>query len=156
MNMGTTLAFTMPEGWTLRKVASSLARVWLPPFRAVPAVKGAPWMVQPIVEESGTAGAPLWEPGISTEEYEERLDRSGLGWAIRAKAGRNKGTILARLAMCEERPSTFLMECSLDSFPDTLFDAHKLAQFLDAEGTPGAEGLLSGLLIENGFQQTAV
>lgn len=114
-------------------------------------------MVQPIVEdELGEAGAPLWEPGISTEEYEERLDRSGLGWAIRAKAGRSRGTILARLAMSAEHPATLLLVCSQDSFPESLFDANKLALFLSAQGTEGPEGLMSGLLLENGFQPAAI
>lgn len=154
MNMGTTLTFDMPQGWTLRRVATALARVWLPPFRAVPAVKGAPWMVQPIVNQPEEDTAPLWERGISTEEYEERLDRAGLCWSIRAKAGRSKGTVLARLAMSEDQPTTFVMECSPDSFPESLFDAEKLAQFL--EGRSGSEtdkdGLFAGLLMENGFQ----
>lgn len=152
MNMGTPLTFAMPQGWTLRKVANALAREWLPPFRAVPVVKRAPWMVQPIVEEQGEAVAPLWEPGITTEEYERRLDRSGLSWSIRAKAGRNHGSILARLTMREEQPLTFDLVCSQDSFPESLFDADKLAQFMDGRSGGEANGLFTALLIENGFQ----
>lgn len=152
MNMGTPLTFDLPQGWTLRKVATALAREWLPPFRSVPAVKGPPWMVQPIMEESVHAGGPLWEPGISTEEYEERLDQAGLSWSIRAKSGRSKGTILARLAISESRPETFEMVCCQDSFPDTLFDADKLAHFLETSRRAGADGLFAGLLLKNGFQ----
>lgn len=151
MNMGTTLTFALPEGWTLRQVATALARVWLPPFRTVPAAKGARWMVQPIVEECNEAAGPLWERGISTEEYEDRLDRAGLRWAIRAKAGRDKGIILARLAMSEERPKTLEMVCSQESFPAALFDPDKLTAFQEAQGSEGTDGFFAGLLIGNGF-----
>ncbi len=152
MNMGTTLTFDMPQGWTLRKVATALARVWLAPFRAVPVVKAAPWMVQPIVDDPSETPAPLWEPGISTEEYEARLDRTDLCWSIRAKAGRSKGCILARLAMSKDDPARFHMVCSLDAFPETLFDAAKLAEFLEARKTAPGDGVFAGLLFENGFQ----
>jgi len=152
MNMGPPLTFDLPQGWTLRKVATTLARRWLPPFRAIPVSKRAPWMVQPIVEEPDKTGNPLWEPGISTEEYEERLDRTGLSWAIRAKAGRGSGTVLARLVMSEHKPMTFHLVCSLDSFPETLFDTERLARFLEPQSSQGVDGLFAGLLIENGFQ----
>lgn len=155
MNIGVTRTFGLPQGWTLRQVATAIAREWLPPFRAVPTVKGAPWMVQPIVEESETSGGPLWEPGISTEEYESRMNRAGLKWAIRAKAGRGKGTILARLAMSAEHPAAFQLVCSQDSFPATLFDSDKLARFAEEQGGEGADGLFGGLLVENGFRQFA-
>lgn len=151
MNMGTTLTFDMPQGWTLRKVATALAREWLPPFRAVPAVKKAPWMVQPIVSEQDEAVAHLWERGITTEEYEKRLDRSVLSWSIRAKAGRSHGSILARLTVSEDQPMTFDLVCSQDPFPESLFDTDKLARFMDGSGGH-PDGLFAGLLIENGFQ----
>jgi hypothetical protein len=152
-NMGTPLTFDLPQGWTLRKVATALARVWLPPFRAIPITKRAPWMVQPIVEETDTTQGPLWERGISTEEYEERLNRAGLCWAIRAKAGRGSGTILARLVMTDEQlPMTFQLVCSRDSFPEALFDAGRLAEFMDPQSAVGVNGLFAGLLLENGFQ----
>lgn len=150
-NMGTPLTFALPQGWTLRQVATALARVWLPPFRAIPATKRAPWMVQPIVEETDTTQGPLWEPGISTEEYEQRLNRDGLCWSIRAKAGRSSGTVLARLSLNEHRPKTFQLVCSQDSFPDTLFDADRLATFLEPHKAAGVDGLFAGLLLENGF-----
>lgn len=155
MNETTARTFGLPQGWTLRQVATALARQWLSPFRAVPTAKAAPWMVQPIVEESEASGGPLWEPGISTEEYECRLDRAGLQWAIRAKAGRSKGTILARLAMSKEHPAAFRLVCSQESFPATLFDADKLARFAEEQGGEGADGLFRGLLVENGFRQFA-
>lgn len=154
MNMGTTLRFDMPQGWTLRKVATALAREWLPPFRAIPVVKRAPWMLQPIVMEKGENAAPLWEPGITTEEYEQRLDRSGLSWSIRAKAGRNHGHILAQLTVTGEA-NTFCMVCSTDSFPDSLFDTEKLAHFTDTDGSGSADGLFAQLLLQNGFQLAA-
>lgn len=113
-------------------------------------------MVQPIVEESDETGGPLWERGISTEEYEDRLDRVGLCWAIRAKAGRSKGTILARLAISEDHPMTLEMVCSQDSFPTTLFDPDKLAEFLETQDRQGADGLFAGLLIGNGFRLTSI
>lgn len=155
MNNGEPMAFSMPEGWTLRKVATALARDWLLPFRAEPGVKSTRWIVQPIVEEPDDAGGPLWESGISTEEYEERLERPGLRWAIRARTGRGAGTILARLALKEDDPSTLLLECSQESFPQTLFDGGKLAEFLKEQGKQGATGLMSGLLIEHGFQEAS-
>jgi hypothetical protein len=155
MNIGEARTYRLPQGWTLRQVATALARQWLPPFRAVSAVKGAPWMVQPIVDESATSGGPLWEPGISTEEYENRMNRTDLHWAIRAKAGRGKGTILARLAMSAEHPGAFQLVCSQESFPATLFDNEKLARFAEEQGGEGADGLFGGLLVENGFRQFA-
>jgi hypothetical protein len=151
MSMGTTTMFLLPQGWTLRKVAIALAREWLPPFRAVPVVKAAPWMVQPVVEEPGGHDGPLWEPGISTEDYEERLNRNDLCWQIRAKAGRSKGTVLARLAMSKDHPMTFQMECCQDTFPETLFDAEKLGQFLAESGENRSAGLIAALLSDNGF-----
>lgn len=155
MNIGEPMAFNMPEGWTLRRVATALARDWLVPFRAEPGVKSTRWVVQPIVEEPNDAKGPLWESGISTEEYEERLDRPGLRWAIRARTGRGAGTILARLALKEGDPGTFVLECSQESFPQTLFDGGKLTEFLESQGKEGATGLMSGLLLENGFQMVS-
>lgn len=156
MTIGTTLTFDMPQGWTLRKVATALAREWLPAFRAEPAVKGAAWMVQPIVEDPEEAAAPLWEPGISTEEYEERLDQAHLCWAIRAKAGRGKGTVLARLELCEDNPNQFKLISSREAFPDTLFDPEKLSQFQESHVAAQADGLFAGLLIEHGFKPVTV
>lgn len=156
--MGTTLAFTLPEGWTLRKVATTLAREWLPPFRAVPVEKGTSWMVQPIMEETDASGGPLWEAGISTEEYERRLERPGLNWAVRAKSkhGRTSKTIiLARFALRDEQPSVFEMVCTDEALPDSLFDRAKLTEFLGELGAPGAEGLFVSLLKEHGFTQNA-
>lgn len=153
-NMGTTLAFTLPEGWTLRKVATTLAREWLPPFRAAAVEKGTSWMVQPIMEETDASEGPLWEAGISTEEYERRLDRPGLNWAVRAKSkhGRtSKSLILARFTLKEEQPSVFEMVCTNEALPESLFDPEKLAEFQAEQGAPGAEGLFVGLLKEHGF-----
>lgn len=152
MNMGTTLRFDMPQGWTLRKVATALAREWLPPFRAVPVVKRAPWLLQPIVGEQPGAAVPLWEPGISTAEYEQRLEHSDLTWSIRAKSGRSHGSVLARLTVSADQPRTFHMEIMADSYPESLFDAEKLARFMDSEGDRPTDGLFARLLFQNGFR----
>lgn len=152
MSVSTTLLFRLPEGWTLRKVATAMAKEWLPPFRAEPTFRAARWVVQSVMEETGNGEAPLWEPGISTEEYEARLDRADLSWVIRASAGRGKGTILARFAMSKGLPDTFQVECLQATFPETLFDAEKLEQFLESQGAAGAGGLFAALLISNGFE----
>lgn len=157
-NTGTTLAFTLPEGWTLRKVVTTLAREWLPPFRAVPVEKGTSWMVQPIMEETDTSEGPLWEAGISTEEYERRLERPSLNWAVRAKSkhGRvSKTIILAHFTLSQDLPSVFEMVCTDEALPSSLFDAEKVANFLGEGTTAGAEGLIAALLQENGFTQNA-
>lgn len=152
MSIGTTLTFRLPDGWTVRKVATAIVREWLPPFRTEPAAKAARWVVQFVVEDPGSPDSPLWEAGISTAEYEERLDRTDLCWNIRASAGRGKGTILARLVMSKDQPDAFHLECSQTAFPETLFDAAKIEQFLQEHGGKGAEGLFSALLISNGFE----
>lgn len=145
------MAFHLPGGWTLRKVASALVREWLPPFRAEPAAKAARWVVQSVVEDRGGTGVPLWEAGISTSEYEARLDRPDLCWAIRATAGRGKGTILARLAMSQDQPDTFELECFQTAFPPALFDEAKVQEFLHTEAAPTAEDLFAALLTKNSF-----
>jgi hypothetical protein len=150
------MTFHLPENWTLRKVATALVREWLPPFRAEPAVKAARWVVQSVVEDQGKGEAPLWEAGISTSEYEERLDRADLCWAIRASARRGKGTILARLAMSKEEPgNTFELVCPPGTLPEALFDTEKLEQYLKVEGNAGMEELFAALLTGNGFQLAA-
>ncbi|HLO04800.1 MAG TPA: hypothetical protein VK191_16965 [Symbiobacteriaceae bacterium] len=115
-------------------------------------------MVQPIMEETDESEGPLWEAGIATEEYERRLDRPGLNWAVRAKSkhGRtSKAMILARFTLKEDQPSVFEMVCTNEALPESLFDAEKLTEFLANQGAPGAEGLFVGLLKENGFAQSA-
>jgi hypothetical protein len=146
-----TVTFQLPEGWTLRKVANALVREWIPPFRAEPAAKAARWVVQPVVEDPG-AGTPLWEAGISTEEYEERLERADLTWAIRASAGRGKHTILARMALAEDQPRTVKMVVNQGAFPEALFDAEKMDEFLAGR----EDGLFEALLTSNGFETTPV
>ena len=156
MGTGTTLTFRLQEGWTLRKVATAMAREWLPPFRVEPVVKKARWVVQSVVEDLGKTAPPLWEPGIATAEYEERLDRTGLGWAIRATFGRGKGTVLARLTKSKYQTVTFQVESCPVSFPETLFDTGKVDQFLAAQGADGMVGFFSALLTSNGFQLVTV
>ncbi|HWI53443.1 MAG TPA: hypothetical protein VNT01_14980 [Symbiobacteriaceae bacterium] len=152
MGNGATLTFRLPEGWTLRKVANVLAREWIPPFRAEPVHKAARWVVQPVVDDPGAANSPLWEPGISTDEYEARLDRSDLAWSIRASAGRGKSTILARLSMNEEQPGTFDMVVTEGAFPPALFDPEKLDEFLKDQGAAETEGLFAALLTSHGIE----
>jgi hypothetical protein len=150
MSIGTTLTFRLPDGWTVRKVASVMAREWLPPFRAEPTVKAARWVVQSVMEDPGNADAPLWEAGISTQEYEARLERADLCWAIRASAGRGRSTILARLAPMKDN-SFQMVPCQV-VFPETLFDTEKLELFLKERNIEGVEGLFAGLLTSNDFQ----
>jgi hypothetical protein len=151
----TTLAFQLPEGWTLRKVATAMAREWLPPFRAEPAAKAARWVVQSVMEAPDNGAAPLWEAGISTSEYEERLDSAELNWVIRASAGRGKSTILARFVLDKEHPERFQMVLVQPSFPDALFDVEKLDQLPEVNGTPGTAEVFSALLTSNGFALAA-
>jgi hypothetical protein len=150
MNMGATQTFELPRSWTLRQVATALAREWLSPFRPAVVVKSALWIVQPVVEEP--AGQTLWEAGISTEEYERRMERPDLTWTIRAKAGRLKGMLLARLTPNPNRPMTFDMVCYQDALPETLIDSEKMVGFLEGRCLAGTAGLFAGLLIDNGFR----
>lgn len=136
----------------MRKVASTMVKEWLPHFRAEPRFKAARWVVQSVMENPAGGETPLWEPGISTDEYEERLDRANLAWAVRATAGRSKGTILARFTADEEQPETFELECCQTSFPEALFDPEKLDEFLKDQGTTGTAGLFTALLTSHGFE----
>lgn len=156
--MGRPLTFGLPEGWSLRNVATAMAREWLPPFRAETAAKGAPWLVQPIMKETDESEGPLWEPGIATEEYERRLDRPSVNWAVRAKSSRgktSKAVILVRFAVDEQDQSRFSMVPSLEAFPEGLFDQERIDQYLAEHGSAGIEGLYTALLREHGFQLVA-
>lgn|GEM_PF-1322881 len=155
VNLGAAQTFEMPQGWTHRKVAAALAREWLEPFRPKVVSKSSRWIVQSVMEPPAD-GKPLWEPGISTEEYERRLERPDLTWAVRAKAGRPKGVILARLVLNPEWPNAFDMACSQDPMPETLVDPLKLAEFLETHGREGIEGLFTGLLLDHGFRMVSV
>ena len=140
------------EGWTLRQLVTALVREWLPPLRAAPESKRIRWLVQRIVEAPGGPEAQLWEPGISTREYEARLDRLDVCWSIQARIGRGKGVILAHLAMSSDRPDTVTMLLCLDPFPEALFDAEKLEQFLKVPGSSEtAAELFATLLTKHGF-----
>lgn len=153
MNAGATLLFRMPPGRTLREAVTTVVQEWLPPFRAEPAVKAARWVVQAVMEGSGEGGTSLWEPGISTAEYESRVDQSILRWAIRATAGRGKGTILARFATDRDQPGVVQLIESGNSLPETLFDPEKVEAFLRSQGEAGADGLFATLLAQHGFQR---
>ncbi|MHB9144507.1 MAG: hypothetical protein ACYC5Y_04140 [Symbiobacteriia bacterium] len=150
-----TLQFHLRKDWTLRKVVTALVREWLPPFRAAPPAKGIRWSVQRVVEVPGGAETDLWERGISTPEYEARLDRPEVSWSIRARNGRGKGVILAHLAMSADQPETVTMELCLDPFPDALFDAEKLEEFLEAPTSLEMGALCAALLTKHGFAPTA-
>lgn len=152
MGTGTTRRFHLPAGWTVRKVVSTMVKEWLPQFRAEPRLKAARWVVQSVMENPFVADAPLWEPGISTDEYEERLDRANLAWAVRATAGRSKGTILARFMPDEKQPETFTVECCQAAFPEALFDPEKLDRFLKEQGAVGTGDLFTALLTSHGFE----
>ncbi|HWI61804.1 MAG TPA: hypothetical protein VNT75_08205 [Symbiobacteriaceae bacterium] len=152
MNAGTTLTFLLPDGWTIRQVASTLVREWLPAFRAQPAPKAARWVVQSVMESSDAASAPLWEPGISTEEYEARLDSADLNWVIRATAGRGKGTVLARFVPVPDRPDAFELICYPAAFPDALFDAPKMEQVSRDYGAGDAGNVFAAILTSHGLR----
>jgi len=152
MSTGATRSFHLPQDWTLRKVVTAMAQEWLPPFRAEPAFKAARWVVQAVMENNDKTDAPLWEAGISTAEYESRLERAVRRWAIRATAGRGKATILASFAIDKERPGTFQLIASDAPTPETLFDAEKQEQFLLAHGEVGKDAFFATLLTEHGFK----
>lgn len=152
MSIRSTMTYQLPEGWTLRKVASAMVREWLQPFRAEQPTKSSRWVIQPVMEPVDKDQPPLWEPGISTEEYERRLDEANLRWCVRATAGRGKGTILARFAMCDDRPDSFEITYSSDPVPETLFDAEKIKEYLGDRAGEGLQGLFHALLADNGFE----
>ncbi|MFZ5814590.1 MAG: hypothetical protein ACOY93_04750 [Bacillota bacterium] len=156
MSKETSMTFHLPKGWTLRKVATALVKEWLPPFRAEPAAKAARWVVQPVMESTEASDSPLWEPGISTEEYEERLDRANLSWAIRATAGRGKGIILARLVSVEDQPDSFQLVGCQPTFPESLFDREKLSEISDDGTPPGPQELFAAVLASHGFEAEPV
>ncbi len=149
----TSVEVRLREGWTLRKVATALAREWLPPFLAETGPKAPRWILQPVVETPEEDAPPLWEPGISTEEYERRVESPRLAWVIRANVarGRNKGKILARLAY--KKPHELI---DLTVFPVSIaespFDDGKVQEFLDGQESDGMEGLFVGLLEGEGFR----
>jgi len=155
MSTGTTLQFHLNEGWTLRKVATALVREWLPPFRAVPEEKGNRWVVDRVVEAPGGPKADLWERGISTPDYEARLDSPDVCWSIRARNRRGKGIILAHLAMSNDQPETVTMLVSLNPFPEALFDTEKMEELLKAPGNLEMGALFAALLTNYGFEPVA-
>ncbi len=152
MSNGLTSTFHLPQGWTLRKVASSLAQEWLTPYRAAPAMKAARWVVQAVVDPDKVE-EPLWEAGISTSEYEQRLNRPDLCWAIRATAGRGKATMLARLNTVMDKPDTFEIATYKAPFPETLFDAAKVEEFMAEQQIGAVEEFFPALLKSNGFRE---
>jgi hypothetical protein len=157
MTMSTAIDFRLPDGWTLRKVATSLAREWLPPFQVEVRPKAPRWVLQCVVETPETGTAPLWEAGISTSDYEARLEQADVSWVIRATfaRGRGKGTVLARLSPNGELPGTIRMTVCQTGFPESLFDAVKLEEFLQAQGVEGLEGLFASLLSNEGLHPVA-
>ena len=152
MSKSDAMEFQLPEGWTVRRVATSLAREWLTPFLADTGPKAPRWVLQPVVE-APEGDAPLWEAGITTEEYEKRLDREDLAWAIRASVarGRGKGTVLARLSIKKEEPGKVQVDIFQNPIPDSVFDSAKVDEFLQARGAQGMGGLMAGLLTNEGL-----
>lgn len=152
--LGKTLTFLLPEGWSTRKVATALAREWLEPFRPEVKKKSDRWTLQPVVEKP-EGWPPLWEEGISTEEYERRLENPDLGWSVRAKTGRFRTLVLAQLTTNTERKDTFDLACYQDDLPATLIDPELMADFLKTQDAKGVEGLITGLLFDQGFELAA-
>ncbi len=151
MSTSPTLNFLLPQGITLRQVANALVQEWLPPFRAEPTFKAARWVLQAVMENP--ADAPLWEPGISTSDYETRMEAANLSWAVRATAGRSKGIILARLVrLSDSEHGMFQLVSSQSTFPETLFDAGKVAEFLQGQGPVAEAGFFAALLASNGVK----
>jgi len=129
-----------------------MVREWLQPFRAEQPTRSGRWVIQPVMEEVDEDQPPLWEPGITTEEYERRLDEANLRWCVRATAGRGKGTILARFTLCDDRPDSFVITYPSDPVPDSLFDAEKVEAYLGDRAPEGLQALFDALLAENGFE----
>lgn len=150
MTTETKLAFQMPKGRSLRQVASAMVQEWLPPFRAEAPPKAARWTLQAVMERPDST-RPLWEAGISTDEYEQRLDREVSSWAIRATAGRGRGIILARLVAPKERPGVLEVLVSPAPMPETMLDADKVNEFVDGQ-EPIEGGLLAAILRQQGFE----
>lgn len=150
----TSVAFRLPDGWTLRKVAADLAREWLQPFLAKSGPKAPRWIIQPVMEPASEGELPLWEAGITTEEYEARLDRADVNWIIRANVarGRGKGSVLARLRPQEGDREVVEMTVFPTALPETLFDAAKVDEYLQEQGQEGMTGLFVGLLSSEGMQ----
>lgn len=143
--------FHLPAGWTVRKVAVALAQEWLAPFRAEPAAKAPRWVLQPVVQNPSPAGEPLWEAGITTEVYEERMNRPDLAWSVRASCGRGRGMVLARLAAGDDEGTTLVVTCPENGLPATLFDQEAVEQFLAGQEPSGPSGLLTAVLRDHGF-----
>jgi len=157
MTTSTAVEFRLPAGWTLRKVAAALAREWLPPFLAETGPKSPRWVLQPVVEAPESGAPPLWQAGISTAEYEERLDHADLAWVIRASVarGRGKGNVLARLRLSQEQPNTFQLTVMQAAVPDTLLDTKRVSEYLGSADASGLEGLFVGLLNQEGIEQVS-
>lgn len=159
MNASTSVKFRLLDGWTVRKVAAALAREWLPPILAKTGPKAPRWLLQPVVEVPPGNDTQLWEAGISTEEYERRLENTDLSWVIRANVarGRGKGNVLARLAM--EEADTIVMNVYGSAVPESLFDQSMIRSYLkersDDDGDDGIDGLFVGLVADAGFNLIA-
>lgn len=160
-NQSTLHTFELPQDWTIRQVAHQLAREWLAHLRPEVVAKAVRWndrwAIQPIVEPPANS-EPLWEAGISTEEYEHRLDHPDVAWTIQARAGRPKFTancmVLAHLSMSSKQPMAFDLVSFQVALPEPLIDPDKLAAYLAAHGDAQADELIPSLLIDRGFRVT--
>jgi hypothetical protein len=139
-------------------VVAALVYEWLPPLQADYTVKKARWVVQSVIEDTRENPEPLWSPGISTADYEARLDAAGLTWVVRATWGRgrsHRGTILARFSMCPDDPSAFQMEVAPAAVPETLFEATQVEEFLARHGA-SHESLFTALLRSRGVEPVSL
>lgn len=160
-NQSTLHTFELLPGWTIRQVAHQLAREWLTHLRPEVAAKAVKWndrwTIQPIVEPPANS-EPLWEAGISTEEYERRLDHPDVAWTIQARAGRPKVAsnclVLAHLSMSPKQPMAFDLVSFQVALPELLIDPDKLAAYLAAHSGAQADELIPSLLIDRGFRVT--
>lgn len=151
--------FELLPDWTIRQVAHQLAREWLAEFRPEVEARSVRWSdrwtIQPIVEPPA-GSEPLWEAGISTEEYERRLDHPDVVWSIQARAGRPRAAarclVLARLSISPKQPMAFDLVSPQVALPAPLIDPDKLAAYLKAHDGAPADQLIPSLLIDRGFR----
>jgi hypothetical protein len=156
MATSSSVSYSLPQGWTPRKVAQLMVKDWLPPFLAEADPRAPRWVLQSVMEPPENGTGPIWEAGISTEEYEERLENSDIAWAIRASVarGRTKGTVLARLHRGNGDPNTVELTIFQGPLPQTLFDNSKVEEYLTKhDATEGIAGLLTELLNEAGLRR---
>lgn len=131
------LAFVLPDDMSLRNLATALASELLPPYLASPArPKGPRWVLKAVIHNPSGTAADLWEAGISTEEYQQRLEDPSLSWQIRADLThtRGRGITLAEVKH-GDTPGSVVVEVADAVKPGTPFDPAKLSEHLGTEPT---------------------